>query len=150
MQVLFKVWNLIFRLLFIFIMNIFQSILFWKHQSYSLDFVFNKLVYGYGKWDVISHHAHLFKVNCFSIVLIDSWRLQKLLLVKGYFESARMWRERESHLSNWAILLVRFQNPWCGVHFPLWIFFARTIDRFGKGLRTEKRHHAFWWSNAMN
>jgi hypothetical protein len=32
---------------------------------------------------------------------------------------------------------VRFQNHDGGVHFPLWIFFARTIDRFGKGLQTE-------------
>jgi MFS family permease len=33
---------------------------------------------------------------------------------------------------------VRFQTH-DGVHFPLWIFFARTIDRFGKGLRTGAR-----------
>jgi hypothetical protein len=35
---------------------------------------------------------------------------------------------------------VRFKTHDGGVHFPLWIFFARTIDRFGKGLRTGQRH----------
>jgi hypothetical protein len=96
-------------------MNIFQSILFWKHQSTPSDFVFNKLVYGYGKWDVISHHAHLFKVNWFlhcAYGILEGVAEATAGLSKGYFESARMWRERESHLSNWAILLVRFQNPW--------------------------------------
>jgi hypothetical protein len=48
-----------------------------------------------------------------------------------------MWEGRV-HLSNWVILLVRFQNHDGGVHFPLWIFFARTIDRF-EGLRTGAR-----------
>jgi hypothetical protein len=69
--IILKVWKSSDFQTFIYIyMNIFQSILFWKTSVVQSDFVFNKLVYGYGKWDVISHHAHLKSIG-FSIVLID-------------------------------------------------------------------------------
>lgn len=49
-------------------------------------------------------------------------------------------QEKEFFCSNWVCIWAQFPNQWWQFFiYPIWIFFARTIDRFGKGIRTGAR-----------
>jgi len=59
---------------------------------------------------------------------------------KGYFGNlSDVWRKRVPFVRA-GYTLSAFSKPMMVLFtFPLWIFFARTIDRFGKGIRTSAR-----------
>ncbi|HSN49949.1 MAG TPA: MFS transporter, partial [Bacteroidales bacterium] len=61
-------------------------------------------------------------------------------LSKGYFGSlSDNWQKRVPFVRG-GYILSAISKPMMAIFtFPLWIFFARTIDRFGKGVRTGAR-----------
>ncbi|MEI6437033.1 MAG: MFS transporter, partial [Bacteroidota bacterium] len=61
-------------------------------------------------------------------------------LSKGYFgHLSDVWRKRVPFVRA-GYLLSAFSKPMIALFtYPLWIFFARTLDRFGKGIRTSAR-----------
>ncbi|MDB5274589.1 MAG: transporter [Chitinophagaceae bacterium] len=79
----------------------------------------------------------------FSIVLIGF--LEGLAeatagLSKGYFGKLSDKKGIRVPFVRWGYALSAFSKPMMALlSFPLWIFFARTIDRLGKGLRTGAR-----------
>jgi len=61
-------------------------------------------------------------------------------LSKGYFGQVSDIRGRRLPFVQWGYLLSAISKPMMAVFmYPLWIFFARTTDRIGKGLRTGPR-----------
>jgi len=61
-------------------------------------------------------------------------------LSKGYFGHLSDARRRRVPFVRWGYTLSAFSKPMMAVsRFPPWIFLARTLDRFGKGLRTSAR-----------
>jgi MFS family permease len=61
-------------------------------------------------------------------------------LSKGYFGSLSDTRKQRVPFIRWGYGLSAISKPMLAVMtFPLWIFFARTLDRFGKGVRTSAR-----------
>jgi MFS family permease len=61
-------------------------------------------------------------------------------LSKGYFGNLSDVRQQRVPFVRWGYTLSAFSKPMMAVFtFPLWIFFARTLDRFGKGIRTSAR-----------
>ncbi|PZF71627.1 MFS transporter [Taibaiella soli] len=79
----------------------------------------------------------------FSIVLIGI--LEGLAeatagLSKGYFGKLSDHTGRRMPFVQWGYALSALSKPLMAFFiFPAWVFFARTIDRFGKGLRTGAR-----------
>ncbi len=61
-------------------------------------------------------------------------------LSKGYFGSlSDIWQKRVPFVRG-GYILSAISKPMMAIFtFPLWIFFSRTIDRFGKGVRTGAR-----------
>ena len=61
-------------------------------------------------------------------------------LSKGYFGNlSDVWQKRVPFV-RWGYILSAFSKPMMAIFtFPIWIFFARTLDRFGKGIRTSAR-----------
>src|SRR5690349_2119514 len=58
-------------------------------------------------------------------------------LSKGYFGAWSDQTGKRVPFIRWGYSLSALSKPMMAVFtFPLWIFFARTIDRVGKGLRT--------------
>ena len=61
-------------------------------------------------------------------------------LSKGYFGHLSDARRRRVPFIRWGYTLSAFSKPMMAVsRFPAWIFLARTLDRFGKGVRTSAR-----------
>jgi MFS family permease len=61
-------------------------------------------------------------------------------LSKGYFGHLSDIREKRVPFIRTGYALSAVSKPLMAVFtFPLWIFFARTLDRFGKGIRTSAR-----------
>ncbi len=61
-------------------------------------------------------------------------------LTKGYFGKLSDVRMKRVPFIRWGYTLSAISKPMLAVFtFPLWIFFARTLDRFGKGIRTGAR-----------
>jgi MFS family permease len=61
-------------------------------------------------------------------------------LSKGYFGHLSDARRRRVPFVRWGYTLSAFSKPMMAVsRFPAWIFVARTLDRFGKGVRTSAR-----------
>lgn len=61
-------------------------------------------------------------------------------LSKGYFGNYSDKLSRRVPFVQWGYTLSAISKPMMAVFiFPLWIFFARTIDRLGKGIRTGAR-----------
>ena len=61
-------------------------------------------------------------------------------LSKGYFGHLSDIKKRRVPFVRAGYMLSAFSKPMMAVlTFPLWIFFARTLDRFGKGIRTSAR-----------
>jgi hypothetical protein len=61
-------------------------------------------------------------------------------LSKGYFGKRSDVTEKRVPFVQLGYTFSAISKPMMAVFiFPLWIFFARTIDRFGKGLRTGAR-----------
>ena len=61
-------------------------------------------------------------------------------LSKGYFGKLSDEKGIRLPFIKWGYFLSAVSKPMMGVFaFPIWIFFARTIDRLGKGLRTAAR-----------
>ncbi|MBS1569893.1 MAG: MFS transporter [Bacteroidetes bacterium] len=61
-------------------------------------------------------------------------------LSKGWFGKWSDARSRRTPFVQWGYALSSISKPMMGVFVaPLWIFFARTIDRLGKGIRTGAR-----------
>jgi sugar phosphate permease len=61
-------------------------------------------------------------------------------LSKGYFGHLSDARRERVPFVRWGYILSAFSKPMMAVsRFPAWIFLARTLDRFGKGLRTSAR-----------
>ena len=61
-------------------------------------------------------------------------------LSKGFFGHLSDIRQRRVPFIRWGYTLSAFSKPMMAVFtFPVWIFFARTLDRFGKGIRTSAR-----------
>jgi MFS family permease len=61
-------------------------------------------------------------------------------LSKGYFGNLSDIRQKRVPFIRWGYTLSAFSKPMLAIFiFPLWIFFARTLDRFGKGIRTSAR-----------
>jgi len=61
-------------------------------------------------------------------------------LSKGYFGHLSDARGRRVPFVRWGYTLSAFSKPMMAVsRFPAWIFLARTLDRFGKGIRTSAR-----------
>ena len=61
-------------------------------------------------------------------------------LSKGYFGNlSDLWHKRVPFV-RWGYTLSAFSKPMMAIFtYPLWIFFSRTLDRFGKGIRTSAR-----------
>ncbi|MCK9218595.1 MAG: MFS transporter [Bacteroidales bacterium] len=59
---------------------------------------------------------------------------------KGYFgHLSDVWQKRVPFV-RWGYILSAISKPLMAIFtFPVWIFFARTLDRFGKGIRTSAR-----------
>src|SRR6476659_5752000 len=58
-------------------------------------------------------------------------------LSKGYFGKLSDTTGRRAPFVQAGYALSAISKPMMGLFFyPVWIFFARTIDRFGKGIRT--------------
>ena len=61
-------------------------------------------------------------------------------LSKGYFGHLSDVRKRRVPFVRAGYLLSAISKPMMAMLiFPVWIFFARTLDRFGKGIRTSAR-----------
>ena len=61
-------------------------------------------------------------------------------LSKGYFGNLSDIRQKRVPFVRWGYIFSAFSKPLMAIFtFPLWIFFARTLDRFGKGIRTSAR-----------
>jgi len=61
-------------------------------------------------------------------------------LSKGYFGNLSDIKQKRVPFIRWGYTLSAFSKPMLAVFtFPIWIFFARTLDRFGKGIRTSAR-----------
>jgi MFS family permease len=61
-------------------------------------------------------------------------------LSKGFFGHLSDIRQKRVPFIRWGYTLSAFSKPMMAVFtFPVWIFFARTLDRFGKGIRTSAR-----------
>jgi MFS family permease len=61
-------------------------------------------------------------------------------LSKGYFGNLSDIRQKRVPFIRWGYSLSAFSKPMMAVFtFPVWIFLARTLDRFGKGIRTSAR-----------
>jgi MFS family permease len=61
-------------------------------------------------------------------------------LSKGYFGNLSDTKGSRMPFVRWGYALSAFSKPLLAVSvFPLWIFFARTLDRLGKGIRTGAR-----------
>jgi MFS family permease len=61
-------------------------------------------------------------------------------LSKGYFGNLSDIRQKRVPFIRWGYSLSAFSKPMMALFtFPIWIFFARTLDRFGKGIRTSAR-----------
>ncbi len=61
-------------------------------------------------------------------------------LSKGYFGHLSDARRQRVPFVRWGYTFSAFSKPMMAVsRFPPWIFLARTLDRFGKGLRTSAR-----------
>jgi MFS family permease len=61
-------------------------------------------------------------------------------LSKGYFGNLSDIRQRRVPFVRWGYILSAFSKPMMALFtFPVWIFFVRTLDRFGKGIRTSAR-----------
>ncbi|MFH1005010.1 MAG: MFS transporter [Bacteroidota bacterium] len=61
-------------------------------------------------------------------------------LSKGYFGKLSDSSGKRLPFVRWGYFLSTISKPMMAVFiFPLWIFFARTLDKFGKGLRTGAR-----------
>ncbi len=61
-------------------------------------------------------------------------------LSKGYFGNLSDKKGTRMPFVHWGYLLSAISKPLMAVFiYPLWIFFARTLDRFGKGIRTSAR-----------
>ncbi|MCX6304768.1 MAG: MFS transporter [Bacteroidetes bacterium] len=61
-------------------------------------------------------------------------------LSKGYFGHLSDTRQRRVPFVRAGYMLSAISKPMMAVlTFPVWIFFARTLDRFGKGIRTSAR-----------
>lgn len=61
-------------------------------------------------------------------------------LSKGYFGKRSDLSGKRVPFVQWGYALSTISKPMMAVlSYPLWIFFARTLDRFGKGLRTGAR-----------
>src|SRR5215217_4540726 len=59
---------------------------------------------------------------------------------KGYFGKQSDVRGVRLPFVRWGYLLSAVSKPMMGMlTLPLWIFFSRTVDRLGKGLRTAPR-----------
>jgi MFS family permease len=61
-------------------------------------------------------------------------------LSKGYFGNLSDARRSRVPFVRWGYTLSAFSKPMLALsRFPAWIFLARTLDRFGKGVRTSAR-----------
>jgi len=61
-------------------------------------------------------------------------------LTKGYFGKWSDTLGRRIPFIQWGYLLSALSKPMMGLlSLPLWVFFSRTLDRLGKGLRTAPR-----------
>jgi MFS family permease len=61
-------------------------------------------------------------------------------LSKGYFGKISDSRGKRMPFVRWGYIMSAIAKPLMGMAIlPLWIFFARTLDRFGKGIRTGAR-----------
>jgi MFS family permease len=61
-------------------------------------------------------------------------------LTKGYFGKLSDEKGKRLPFIKWGYFLSAVSKPMMAAFtFPLWVFFARTIDRLGKGLRTAAR-----------
>ncbi len=61
-------------------------------------------------------------------------------LSKGYFGKLSDVRGQRVPFVRWGYILSAVSKPMMAIFtFPVWIFFARTLDRFGKGIRTSAR-----------
>ena len=61
-------------------------------------------------------------------------------LSKGYFGNLSDHQEKRMPFVRWGYTLSAISKPLLAVFvFPVWIFFARTLDRLGKGIRTSAR-----------
>lgn len=61
-------------------------------------------------------------------------------LTKGYFGKLSDEKGLRLPFVKWGYFLSALSKPMMAVFvYPLWIFFSRTVDRFGKGLRTAAR-----------
>ena len=61
-------------------------------------------------------------------------------LTKGYFGNLSDIRQKRVPFVRAGYALSAFSKPMMALStFPLWIFFSRTLDRFGKGIRTSAR-----------
>jgi MFS family permease len=61
-------------------------------------------------------------------------------LSKGYFGNLSDIRQKRVPFIRWGYTLSAFSKPMMAIFtFPVWIFLARTLDRFGKGIRTSAR-----------
>ncbi len=61
-------------------------------------------------------------------------------LSKGYFgQLSDVWQKRVPFIRGGYILSAVSKPMLALFTFPIWIFFARTLDRFGKGIRTSAR-----------
>ena len=61
-------------------------------------------------------------------------------LSKGYFGKLSDTKGKRLPFVQWGYFLSAISKPMMAMFvYPLWIFFARTTDRFGKGIRTGAR-----------
>lgn len=61
-------------------------------------------------------------------------------LSKGYFGNLSDQKSKRVPFIRWGYSLSAISKPLLAAFtFPVWIFFARTLDRFGKGIRTSAR-----------
>ena len=61
-------------------------------------------------------------------------------LSKGYFGKLSDLSGKRVHFVQIGYLLSAISKPMMAIFiYPLWIFFSRTLDRFGKGIRTGAR-----------
>lgn len=61
-------------------------------------------------------------------------------LSKGYFGQLSDRQQKRVPFIRWGYTLSAFSKPMMALFiFPVWIFFARTLDRLGKGIRTSAR-----------
>ncbi len=79
----------------------------------------------------------------FSIILIgvlEGFAEATAGLSKGYFGKLSDVSQKRAPFIQFGYALSAVSKPMMAVFiYPLWIFFARTIDRFGKGIRTGAR-----------